>query len=89
MGSHVTHQVSQSEDVSLREKFAMNTNVSPRFEALLTIAKKYYGPAEVAAAKSDDEQEFFTSAGAHMAAGARLTAIMALRAAANASEKSA
>jgi hypothetical protein len=89
MGSHVTHQVSQSEDVSTSEKFAMNTGMSPRLEVLLKIAKKYYEPAEAAAAKSDDDQEVFTSAGAHMAAGCRLTAMMALRAAANASEKSA
>jgi hypothetical protein len=63
--------------------------MSPRLNALLAIAKNVYGPLEKLAAESDNKQEYFTSAGEHYVAGARLTAMMALRATALVSERSA
>ena len=89
MESHFSHQVSRPDTVSKSENFTPGVEMSPRLNALHAIAKKYYVPLETVAAESDNAQEYFTSAGEHYVAGARLTAMMALRAAALTSERSA
>jgi hypothetical protein len=89
MEFHSSHQVQRPDTVSDSEKFTSQIEQSPRFDALLAIVEKYYGPMKKIASRSDDDQESFTSAGSHFVDGAILTSMMALRAASAASEKSA
>lgn len=79
MGLHLTRHSQEKKSTVQPSHFGSSS--SSVINKLLIIAEKHYQDIEEKALLSDDKQETFTSAGVHYAVGARLTALMALRAA--------
>jgi hypothetical protein len=89
MESKTQHQPTSVEGVSVSQAFDPRVKLSPELVVLATIANTYYDRVTKDAVASDEKQNGFTEAGVGYVRASSLTAVMAVRAAQMASQRSA